>query len=123
MPRARLLLGCVLCVESIRPPSGVPCPPFYRPRGSRGHRWEKEEKKVEKGESGFPFPCACPTNMADRVRDGVFVDPYRVVPWLLSASGCVPSYVGGWCGVSEGQDVTLQGVDGEVTMRPSLWMM
>ena len=50
--RARLLLGCVLCVENDRskvgPLSGVPCPPFYRPRESRGYRWEKEEKpKVE----------------------------------------------------------------------------
>ena len=44
MSRARLLLGYVLCVESIRPFSGVPCPPFYRLRGSRGYRWEKEEK-------------------------------------------------------------------------------
>ena len=43
-----LLLGCVLCgawcVESIRPLSGVSCLPFYRPRGSRDCRWEKEEK-------------------------------------------------------------------------------
>ena len=46
--RARLLLSCVLCgawcVELIRPLSGVPCLPFYRSRGSRGYRWEKEEK-------------------------------------------------------------------------------
>ena len=48
MLRAWLLLSCVLCgawcVELIRPLSGVPCPPFYRPRGNRGYRWEKEEK-------------------------------------------------------------------------------
>ena len=46
--RARLLLSCVLCdawcVELIRPLSGVPCPPFYRSRGNRDYRWEKEEK-------------------------------------------------------------------------------
>ena len=46
--RARLLLSSVLCdalcVGLIRPLSGVPCPPFYRPRGSKGYRWEKEEK-------------------------------------------------------------------------------
>ena len=40
--RAQLLLSCVLCgawcVESISPLSGVPCPPFYRSRGSRDYR-------------------------------------------------------------------------------------
>ena len=50
--RAWLLLGCVLCdawcVESIRPFSGVPFPPFYRSRGSRDYRWEKEEKPEPK---------------------------------------------------------------------------
>ena len=50
--RARLLLSCVLCgawcVESIYPLSGVPCPPFYRSRGSRDYRWEKEEKTKAK---------------------------------------------------------------------------
>ena len=37
-PRARLLLGCVLCVENNQSKvcrlSGVPCPLFYRPRGA-----------------------------------------------------------------------------------------
>ena len=46
--RAWLLLSCVLCdawcVLLIPPSSGVPCLPFYRPRGSRDYRWEKEEK-------------------------------------------------------------------------------
>ena len=46
--RARLLLSCVLCgawcVELIPPLSGVPYPPFYRSRGSRDYRWEKEVK-------------------------------------------------------------------------------
>ena len=33
----------------IPPFSGLPYPPFYRPRGSRDYRWEKEEKlEVEK---------------------------------------------------------------------------
>ena len=82
-----------------------------------------EKPKVEKvlRESRvFLFLCACPANMADHVRDGVFADPYRAVPWPLSASGCVPSYTDGWCGVPESRAVTLRGVDGEVTIRPSL---
>ena len=36
-----------MCVELIRKESafsGEPCPPFYRPRGSRGYRWEKRGK-------------------------------------------------------------------------------
>ena len=40
-------LGCYLavcCVKSIPLFSGVTCPPFYRPRGSRDYRWEKEGK-------------------------------------------------------------------------------
>ena len=48
--RACMLLSCVVCgVESICLLSGVPCAPFYRPRGSKDYRWEKEEKlEVEK---------------------------------------------------------------------------
>jgi len=51
--RARLLFSCVLCgawcVGLIHPLSGVSCPPFYRPRGSRDYKWEKEGKsEVEK---------------------------------------------------------------------------
>ena len=38
------LAVCVMCVELIHPLSGVPYPPFYRPRESRDYRWEKEEK-------------------------------------------------------------------------------
>ena len=52
MPRAWLLLSCVLCdalcVEFFCPLSGVPCLPFYRLRGSRDYRWEKEEKPEAK---------------------------------------------------------------------------
>ena len=48
--RAWMLLSYVVCVESIHPFNGVPCLPFYRPRGSRDYRWEKEEKT--KGREG-----------------------------------------------------------------------
>ena len=71
----------------------------------------------------FLSPCACPANMADRVRDGVFADPHRAVPWPHSASECVPSYIDGRCDVSKSRAVTLRGVDGEVTIRPSLQIM
>ena len=50
--RALLLLSCVLCdvwcVQFFRPLSGVPCLPFYRPRGSRDYRWEKEENQRQR---------------------------------------------------------------------------
>ena len=51
--RVWLLLSYVLCdawcVLLIHPFSGVPCPHFYRPRGSMDYRWKKEEKpEVEK---------------------------------------------------------------------------
>ena len=68
----------------------------------------------------FLSSCACPADMADRVRDDMFTDPYRAVPWPHSTSGYVPSYTGIWCGVLGSLAVTLQGVDGEVTIRPSL---
>ena len=63
MPRARWLLGCVLCdalcVESIRPLSGVPCPPFYRPRGEQGLQMgERGKTRGREGPSkvpGLPF--------------------------------------------------------------------
>ena len=46
--RAWMLHSCLLCdalcVEFIGPLSGVPCLPFYRSWGSRGYRWEEEEK-------------------------------------------------------------------------------
>ena len=78
---------------------GVPCPPFYRPRGSRDYRWEKEEKiegrEGHSKELGLPSPCACPPDKDDRVRDGVFTDPDRVALGLHSASGHVPSHSDG----------------------------
>ena len=50
--RAWVLLSYVLCgvwcVESICLLSGVPCLPFYRPRGSRDYKWEKEEPEAKK---------------------------------------------------------------------------
>ena len=89
-----------------------------------GERGKKPEgREGPSNEPGLPFPCACLVNMADRVRDDVFVDSHRVVPWPHSASGCVPSFTGRWCGVPESRAMTLRGVDGEVTMRPSLWIM
>ena len=49
-------MGCSLKVDLS---SGEPCPPFYRPRGSRGYRWEKEEKTKGIGgpskDPGLPF--------------------------------------------------------------------
>ena len=42
-------LGCCLVVSCVSKPiglsGGVPYPPFYRPRGCRGYRQEKEECK------------------------------------------------------------------------------
>ena len=104
---------------------GCPALPFIDQGGSRGYRWEKEEKKLKvekvlRGSRVFLFPCACPANMADHVRDYVFVDPYRAMPWPLSASGCVPSYTDGRCGVLESRAVTLRGVDKEVTIHQLL---
>ena len=66
--KGRQELGCCLttcCVsKTIGPLSGVPCPPFYRPRGSRGYRREKEGKtKGREGpsrEPGLPFPLCLP---------------------------------------------------------------
>ena len=126
--KGRQELGCCLAMSCLSkrsvPLVGCPALPFIDQGGSRGYRWEKEEKpKVEKvlrGSRVFLFLCTYPANMADPVRDGMFANPYRAMPWPPSASGCVPSYTGGWCGVPESPVVTLRGVDGEVTIRPSL---
>ena len=124
MPRARLLLGCVLCVESIHPSSGVPCPPFIA-QGEQGLQMGEKGKnqrveKVLRRSRVFLSPCAYLVVMADRVRDGLFADPYRAMPWPHSASGYVPSCTDEWCGVLGSRAVTLRGVDGGVTIRPSL---
>ena len=68
---------------------GSPALPFIDQGGAgvTDERTRKKPKveKVLRGSRVFLFPCACPTNMADRVRDGVFADPYRTMPWPLSA--------------------------------------
>ena len=120
----RSLTMCVLpCFWSV-PLVGSPALPFIDQGGAGVTDGRKrkipKESKVLRGSRVFLFPCACPANMADRVRDGVFADPYRAVSWPLLASGCVPSYADGWCGVPESRAVTPQGVIGEVTIRPSL---
>ena len=107
-----------------RPPVGCPALSFIDQGGAEVTDGRKRKKsKVEKvlrRSRVFLSPYACPADMADCVRDGVFADPYRAMPWPHPASGYVPSYTGGWCGVLESRDVTLRGVDGEVTIRSSL---
>ena len=124
MPIAWLLLGYVLCVESIHPLSGVPYPPFYRLRGA-GITVERKSKKLEvekvlRRSRVFLSPRVCPADMTDHVRDCVFSDLHRAMPWPHPASGYVPSYIDGQCGVLGSRAVTLRGVDGEVTIRLSL---
>ena len=82
---------------------------------------EKGKTKGREGPSkvlGLPFPLSLPADMADGARDSTFADPDRAMLWLRSASGHVPSYFGGRCGVPGCRAVTLQGADGEVTIRP-----
>ena len=93
MPRARLLVGCVLCVESIHPFSGVPYPPFYRPRGSSDYRGEKEEKleaeKVFQMCRDFLFLHAGPTNMLGGNRDSPTLGACPLIlpcPGIISGS-------------------------------------
>ena len=90
-------LGCCLavcCVSKTTDQKSVPlvgCPalPFIdqgRARVTDGRKRKKPKvEKVLRGSRVFLFPCACPANMADRVRDSMFADPYRAVPWPLSA--------------------------------------
>ena len=64
---------------------GCPTLPFIDQGGvgvTDGRKREKNKGREGPSEKpGLPFfPCACPTNMADHVRDGVFADPYRAVP-------------------------------------------
>ena len=85
--RALLLLSCVLCdvwcVLLIGPLSGVPCLPFYRPRGSRDYRWEKEEKPEAKEVIQrcrvFLFLYAGPVDMADGGRDSPMLGAYLLI--------------------------------------------
>ena len=64
-------------------------------------RKKPKVEKVLRENRVFLFPYACPANMADHVRNGVFIDPYRAMPWPLVASGRIPSYTGGWCDMPE----------------------
>ena len=105
--KGRQELGCCLAVccvsktidQKLVPLVGCPALPFIDQGGAGVTDGRKRKKpKVEKvlrGSRVFLFLCACPASMADRVRDGVFADPYRAVPWLVSASGCISSYAGG----------------------------
>ena len=74
---------CVFRQKSV-PLVGSPALPFIDQGESRGYKWRKRKKpKVEKvlrGSRVFLFPCACPANMVDHVGDGMFANPYRVVP-------------------------------------------
>ena len=63
---------------------GCPALPFIGQGGAGVTDGRKRKKlKVEKvlrGSRVFLFLSACPANMADHVRDGVFADPYRAMP-------------------------------------------
>ena len=52
------------CPFKVGRPSGEPCPPFSRPRGEQGYRWEKEEntKGIEGPlkDPGLPFSLRLP---------------------------------------------------------------
>ena len=81
---------CELSVESrsLFPPSGEPCPPFYRPRGEQGlqmgerGKYQGYRRSFEGSRSPF-FPVPALHNMADRVRSGVVVDLRRPCPGLI----------------------------------------
>ena len=129
--RARSLFGCmsdVLCVELISqkvyPFSGVPCPPFYRPRGSRGYRWEKEENAegIEGllRELGLPFSLCLPCLTWQTVLE-VACSLILVGHALASFSKWVRPILHRWT-VRRGGEPSYDrlGVIGEVTIRPSL---
>jgi len=63
---------------------GCPALPFIDEGGAgltEGRKRKKPEvEKVLRRSWVFLFPCACPSNMADRVRDDVLADPFRAVP-------------------------------------------
>ena len=63
MPRARLLPGYMLCVESIHPLSGVPCPPFIDQGGAgitygRKRKTQRERESFEGAGSSFSLEPA-----------------------------------------------------------------
>ena len=53
-------------------------------------RKKPKVEKVLRGSRVFLSPCACPAVMADRVRDGVFADPYRARLWLRFSDWSCP---------------------------------
>ena len=122
--RARSPLGCmrdVLCVELI-PLCGVSCPPFYRPRGSRGFTDGRKRKKPKVEVAlrrcrAFPFPWACTSVMPDHARDGTSADPDRAMPWPCFSEGLHPILPDRQCGVSGCQAMTLRAVDELMTIH------
>ena len=68
----------------------MPCLSFYRPRGSRDYRWEKEEKpkakEVLQRYRVFFFLCASPIDMAGGARDSPMLGAR---PLILSFPGVV----------------------------------
>ena len=102
---------------------GCPSLPFIDQGGAGitdGRKEELEAEKVLRRCQVFLFLWACPANTADGARDSTFADPDRAVLWLCSASGHVTSYSDRRCGVPGCRAVTLQGADGEVTIRQLL---
>ena len=105
--KGRQELSCclVVCCVSKRsvPLVGCPALPFIDQGGvgvTDGRKRKKSKvEKVLRRSRVILFPCAYPANMTDHVRDGVFADLHRAVPWPHPASGYVPSYTGGRCGV------------------------
>ena len=85
--RARLLLGYVLCVESIRPLSGASCPPFYRPRGEQelhmGERGKNQRQRRSFEGAGSSFSLE-PALLSWQTMPGIacHVDPNRARLWL-----------------------------------------
>ena len=91
-------LDCCLAmcyVELIRQKSVplVGCPTLlFIDQGGAGvtdgrKRKKTKVEKVLQVSRVFLFPCACPTNMADQFRDGMFADPYRAVPGFYQQVG------------------------------------
>ena len=77
----------------ICPLSGVPCLPFYGPRGSRDYKWEKgeqpEAKKVLRRCRVFLSLRASPADMADGARDSFMLG---VCPLMMPRSGLISKW-------------------------------